>query len=154
MKCKIKCDMCGKLFERERCWIHNHNFCSVQCRSNFSSKRFNPDGYWKMTDHSKVSAHLSALNRKLNPTRMTPATRKKLRMARLNSGEGKTYTKLYGRHEHRVVAEKMLGAHYCQMKSFTISMATSETTMHGTCLYSPHHISMGSSTNVWQNSGI
>lgn len=27
----------------------------------------------------------------------------------LNTGEGKTYRKYYGRHEHRVVAEQMLG---------------------------------------------
>ena len=40
---------------------------------------------------------------------MTPEVRAKLRKARLNSGKGKTYTKLYGRHEHRVVAEQMLG---------------------------------------------
>lgn len=40
---------------------------------------------------------------------MTPAVREKLRQARLNTGEGKTYTKLYGRHEHRVVAEQILG---------------------------------------------
>ena len=27
----------------------------------------------------------------------------------MNSGEGKTYTKFYGRHEHTVVAEQLLG---------------------------------------------
>ena len=27
----------------------------------------------------------------------------------MNSGQGKTYTKRYGRHEHRVVAEEILG---------------------------------------------
>ena len=56
-----------------------------------------------------MSQNLSALNRKLNPIRMTPETRKKIRNARLNSGNGVTYTKLYGVHEHRVVAEKKIG---------------------------------------------
>ncbi len=31
----------------------------------------------------------------------------------MNSGEGKTYTKFYGRHEHRVVAEQLLGRPLC-----------------------------------------
>jgi hypothetical protein len=49
------------------------------------------------------------LNLQLNPTRMTDSTREKIRNAHLNSGEGKTYAKNYGRHEHRVVAEQLLG---------------------------------------------
>lgn len=40
---------------------------------------------------------------------MTPEIREKLRKARLDSGRGTGYRKYYGRHEHRVVAEKMLG---------------------------------------------
>ena len=53
--------------------------------------------------------HMALLNAELNPTRMTPEVRAKLRESRLGSGEGKTYTKVYGRHEHRIVAERMLG---------------------------------------------
>jgi hypothetical protein len=52
---------------------------------------------------------MAALNEQLNPVRMTKTTRKKLRDYHLNTGEGKTYTKRYGVHEHRVVAEQMLG---------------------------------------------
>lgn len=52
---------------------------------------------------------MAELNRCLNPTRMTPEIRAKVRAARLNSGEGVTYTKYYGRLAHRVVAEKILG---------------------------------------------
>ncbi|AUR81228.1 HNH endonuclease [Bacillus phage Carmen17] len=55
------------------------------------------------------SCNMKQMNEERNPTRMTPETRKKVREARLNTGEGKTYTKLYGRHEHRVVAEQILG---------------------------------------------
>ena len=40
---------------------------------------------------------------------MTPEVRAKLRESRLGRGEGVTYTKTYGRHTHRVVAEQMLG---------------------------------------------
>lgn len=52
---------------------------------------------------------MKTLNEELNPSRMTPETREKLRNAKLNSGAGVTYTKQYGRHEHRIVAEKILG---------------------------------------------
>ena len=52
---------------------------------------------------------MKTLNEELNPGRMIPNTRTKLREARLNSGEGKSYEKFLGRHTHRVVAELMLG---------------------------------------------
>ena len=48
------------------------------------------------------------MNRKLNPTRMTPEVREKLRNAHLGTGEGKSYTKTYGKHTHRLVAEEKL----------------------------------------------
>ena len=40
---------------------------------------------------------------------MTPETKEKIRNSRIGTGESKTYSKVYGRHEHRVVAEQMLG---------------------------------------------
>jgi hypothetical protein len=52
---------------------------------------------------------MATLNEELNPTRMNPQTREKLRTARLGTGEGKTYEKDHGRHTHRIVAEQMLG---------------------------------------------
>lgn len=55
------------------------------------------------------ACQMAYLNAENNPKRMTPDVRKKLRNARLGTGEGKTYAKFLGRHEHRVVAELMLG---------------------------------------------
>lgn len=52
---------------------------------------------------------MAMLNEELNPTRMTPKVKAKLREARLNTGQGKTYQKFHGRHEHRTVAEWILG---------------------------------------------
>jgi hypothetical protein len=49
---------------------------------------------------------MKTLNAELNPTR--PYSEKN-RQAQLNRGEGKTYRKNHQRHEHRVVAEQMLG---------------------------------------------
>ena len=56
-----------------------------------------------------TSCHMTYLNHELNKNRMTPETKAKLREAHLGTGKGKTYTKLYSRHEHRVVAEAKLG---------------------------------------------
>jgi len=72
------------------------------------SKKHNPDGYKMLKNFTRVGAHLPELNKILNPTRMTPEVRAKLRAARLGKGEGKTYEKTFGRHTHRVVAEQKL----------------------------------------------
>lgn len=113
MKVKVICDFCGNEFEKESCRLTPHNFCCRQCLADFSNKRKNPKGYGDLKDFTHIGETLSRLNSELNKTRMTPEVRRKLREARLNSGEGKTYTKLYGRHEHRVVAEQMLGRKLC-----------------------------------------
>lgn len=75
------CERCGKTFER---WPHEARgrvWCSASC-------------------------HMKTLNAEMNPNR--PYSEKH-RETQLKRGEGKGYRKYYGRHEHRVVAEKMLG---------------------------------------------
>lgn len=111
MKLKYICDWCSKEFERQECLTKGKKyvFCSRQCLWDFSNKTKNPEGYASLKDLTSASRHMSQLNRELNPIRMTPKTREKLRKARLGAGAGKTYTKRYGRHEHRVVAESILG---------------------------------------------
>ena len=52
---------------------------------------------------------MATLNEELNPTRMTPEVKAKIRDAHLDTGAGKTYQKFHGRHEHRTVAEWILG---------------------------------------------
>lgn len=80
------CEYCGKTFER---WPHevlSRTWCSQSC-------------------------HMKSMNAERNPTRYVDENRdrEKIRAARLGKGEGKTYRKHFGRHEHRVVAEQMLG---------------------------------------------
>lgn len=80
------CAYCGKEMyrppsQRKRT---NEGFCSVACRS-------------------------AKLNPEKNKSLMTDEVRAKLRAARLDTGEGKSYPKFYGRHEHRIVAERILG---------------------------------------------
>lgn len=78
------CTRCGKEMYRSPSMRRGRPFCSRQC-------------------------HMKTLNEELNASRMTPEVKAKLRAARLGTGEGKTYTKTYGRHTHRRVAEEMLG---------------------------------------------
>ena len=87
----VKCDCCGKEFERWKDYIFGHNFCSRECAKSFTSPR--------MTEY----------NKKHNPESMTPERRLSERIAHLNKGKGKTYTKTFGRHTHRIVAEQILG---------------------------------------------
>lgn len=109
MKLQIRCDWCGKEFYKPSCKITPHNFCCRQCLADFSNKEKNPTGYTVLKNYTNISANCSRMNEAMNPTRMTAEVREKLRTSKLNSGEGKTYTKRYGRHEHRVVAEEILG---------------------------------------------
>ena len=86
MKVICTCARCGKTFER---WPHEAKdrvWCSQSC-------------------------HMKDMNVERNPTRWEAENRdhERHRAARAGKGEGKTYRKYYGRHEHRVVAEKMLG---------------------------------------------
>ncbi len=107
MKYKLECDWCHKPIEK---WVlHEHNFCSRQCLGAFSSKKSNPEGYKALKAYEHIGEHFKELNPTMNKTRMTPEVRAKIRESRLGSGDGVTYTKLYGRHEHRVVAEQILG---------------------------------------------
>lgn len=80
------CDECGKSFALPPSqWKRSkEHFCSRQC-------------------------HTAKMNRELNPARMTPEVKAKLRAARTDTGELKTYRKQYGRHEHRLIAEQLLG---------------------------------------------
>ena len=110
MKYQTACDWCGKPVIYYPCKVNKkHHFCSRECLLAFRSKKTNPDHYQEYGDFSKIRERFCKMNQVLNPKRMTPETRKKLRESRLGTGDGKTYTKTYGRHTHRVVAEQMLG---------------------------------------------
>lgn len=81
MKVTCTCERCGKTFER---WPHEakgRTWCSQSC-------------------------HMKTLNAELNPTRVYSENHRK---TLLDRGDGKTYRKHHQRHEHRVVAEQMLG---------------------------------------------
>lgn len=109
MKLRIECDWCGKQMERTPSRVKKHNFCSRECLAAYSNRSKNPAGYAGLKDYTNIGHHLSELNRKLNPQRMTDDVREKLSVARRDTGKQVTYRRIHGRHEHRAVAEKMLG---------------------------------------------
>ncbi len=85
------CIICGKLVSKWPCFKEENFTCSPECGKE-NVKRVN-----------------GAVCRERNKTLMTPEVKEKLRNFRLGKGEGKTYTKTYGRHTHRIVAEQKLG---------------------------------------------
>ena len=110
-KVKYSCDWCGTEFLRYPSMVKGkqHLFCSRKCLGKFSNKNSNPEGYKELKDFTHIKETFSKLNAELNPKRMTPEVRKKIRDSRLGKGNGLSYAKFYGKHEHRIVAEKMLG---------------------------------------------
>ena len=106
---ELECDYCGKKIRKSPCKVKRHNFCLRQCLGAFSSREKNPEGYTQLKDLTGVSQHMTELNKKLNPTRMSADVRDKLSDARYGTGEKTLYRKRHGRHEHRTVAEDMLG---------------------------------------------
>lgn len=87
----VICGTCGAEFEKLTSQLRPMNFCSRACFREYASKR------------------MSEMNRALNPERMNSETKAKLRAARLNSGAGQSYEKMYGTHTHRQVVEEMIG---------------------------------------------
>ena len=90
----VKCDLCGKEFQKPQIEMSKHNFC---CRSHFYE--------WN-------SKRISDYNRADNPMNKPGgvlASRIKRGNVQRGQGKGKTYRKYLGRHEHRYIAEMKLG---------------------------------------------
>lgn len=97
-KIEIACEVCGTRFERYPKQLSEHNFCSRQCAKVFTSAR------------------MSSYNKSDNPMNQKGAmSEEKKEVIRQREQKNKgpcnknTYPKYHGRHEHRVVAETMLG---------------------------------------------
>lgn len=106
---KTVCAWCGKEIQVYPCKLKPRNFCSRKCLADYSNKEKNPEGYLKLKSYENMSKHMSQLNRELNPDRMVFSTRAKLSVAHRGTGHGKSYTKSFGQHTHRMVAERILG---------------------------------------------
>ena len=92
---KVKCDVCGKVFDKPEKAVKEHNFCCVKHFRKWCSER--------MTDYNKDK---NPMNKKW--TKKMRLKKREQVLERTGKGE-KAYNKFLGRHEHRVVAERMLG---------------------------------------------
>ena len=114
-KQKVRCETCGKVFYRYPSQISEHNFCSRVCAKIFTSSRMsdynkqeNPMNMPKMHGAIQYAKTPKANYRKsqneMHEIRVRAALKK-------NGGYYKpnTYKKWGNRHEHRIVAEQILG---------------------------------------------
>ncbi|MCM3589641.1 HNH endonuclease [Brevibacillus borstelensis] len=122
MAVKSTCAWCGIEITIKPSKVKANNFCSQECYHKHKARnqiRTNCEKCGRPVVKSPSNATkqnfcsrkclLQTINAELNPKRMTPEVRQKLRAARLGTGEGKSYEKFYGRHLHRIVAEQKLG---------------------------------------------
>lgn len=91
---KVKCDWCGKEFQKIRHHVRDHNFCCTEHANLWNGER------------------LAQYNREENPMNKKGGMAE-VRLKRSEQlsgiGEGKAYPKYLGRHAHRVIAEILIG---------------------------------------------
>lgn len=101
-KMSLVCDWCGKEYTSYQCG-KNHHFCSIECRrkaGKLVASSFDEDTRKRAAERITYY-NKNVFNRGEYKRRNTESKRKR--------GSGKGYTKIDGRHKHRVVAEEMLG---------------------------------------------
>jgi len=123
-KVEVTCEGCGKVTYRYPSQISKHSFCSRVCARRFNGARMHfynqtdnpmnqkrevPETTVKSASPRTASGHIRPQNTSAGWSQeKREAVRRREQM---NKGPCKpsTYPKYHGRHEHRVVAEKMLG---------------------------------------------
>ena len=103
---KCRCARCGKEFERWRHEVKGRTWCSQSCHMKDLNAERNPTR-WEDENRDREKHRAARLGKK--PPEVTEETRKKLHQVKYSTGKSGGYRKLYGRHEHRVVAETVLG---------------------------------------------
>lgn len=95
---EVKCEKCGKAIQRNPSQISNRVFCSRECSREFRSER--------MRRYNQTRNPMNTSEGWTEEKRMEVSAREKR-----NKGPCKrdTYKKSGGKHEHRAVAERMLG---------------------------------------------
>ena len=106
----VKCHLCGRSFQKPAHEVRQHNFCCVAHARKWNAGR--------MTEYNRTA-------NPLNKPGGVVSSRRKHREKLSAQGAGKAYRKFYGRHEHRVAAEAMLGRPRGPERSFIIGTGTS-----------------------------
>lgn len=127
MKVECRCETCGKLLERYPSQIRTHVFCSRECSRGWRSERMSE--YNRTTNPMNVAPRPSGTKRSgtkrirrqrgerkgITPWQSSWWTEERRKehsernKARVGECAPNTYPKDRGRHEHRRVAEEMLG---------------------------------------------
>ncbi len=97
-KVSVICSLCGKTFLKAKIELHRRNFC---CREHFYM--------WNSSRMTKYNRTENSMNKPGGVLESRIKRSEKLR----NSSNNKGYRKLLGYHEHRRVAETMLGRPLC-----------------------------------------
>ncbi len=131
----IKCYVCGSTFKQKPSHIKEHNFCSRKCYHEWQARNSihtvcercgktirKPPSKKTERNFCSQSCLCKTLAEEYNPTKMTEEVRQKIsishqtslraiksREKRFGNREFKGYKKVCGRHEHRIVAEEILG---------------------------------------------
>ena len=90
----VKCHLCGRSFQKPVHEVRQHNFCCAAHARKWNAGR--------MVEYNRTA-------NPLNKPGGVVSSRRKHREKLSGQGAGKAYRKFYGRHEHRVTAEAMLG---------------------------------------------
>nr|DAE25766.1 MAG TPA: HNH endonuclease [Siphoviridae sp. ctsAY3] len=90
----VKCHLCGRNFQKPAHEVRPHNFCCAAHARKWNAGR--------MAEYNRTA-------NPLNKPGGVVSSRRKHREKLSGQGAGKAYRKFYGRHEHRVAAEAMLG---------------------------------------------
>ena len=113
-----ECIGCGEVFS-PRVW--NQKYCKrgcgvtpracADCGTEFVPDHFNRTQTCCSREcmYRQIAVRNRTTQRVNKPGGQTEAEKDKLRRLYLDKGEGRTYRKLNGRHEHRAVAEEVLG---------------------------------------------
>lgn len=91
---KTTCDWCGKTFEKLPCEMYPNNFCCV--------------AHFRLWNSKRMSRYNKEENEMNKSSAWTTDRKEKWRDERLGD-DIHSYRKYHGRHEHRVLAERLIG---------------------------------------------
>lgn len=123
---KLVCDHCGKKYESYQKG-KNFHFCSIECRR--KAGKLVASAFSKETRDQK-SKQFTEMNQTLLNQ---PEYIEKSRLTKKRIKPTKGYSKYYGRHEHRVVAEQKLGRKLKKARWSTTLTETKRTITPTTC---------------------
>lgn len=108
MKVEAKCEYCGKTVTRYPSEIRSHVFCSRECAKHFTSSRMHDfnESENPMNQKKEGNSARALVEKKTGDELTETRSRAALGGRKLKRD---TYKKKNGRHEHRIVAEKILG---------------------------------------------